>query len=196
MPTQESSNGPERLAAFSDGVIAILITIMVLDLRPPHGVGLSAIWPLWPMVASYALSFLFLGITWINHHQLLRMVDTAEPALIWANLAFLFAMSFVPFGTAYVAEQRLAPFTVALYACIFLAATLAFIPMEAVVARQNRSHPERSSRGRSALYRNLVAMLLYVAAIPCAYLSRWFGFALILASSLLYFAPQKYHERP
>jgi uncharacterized membrane protein len=191
MAGMATRDGVERLAAFSDGVIAILVTIMVLDLHAPHGVGLAAMWPLWPTLVSYVLSFLFVCIGWVNHSQLLRQVERVSPGLIWSNMAFLFTLSLIPFGTAYMAEQRLAPFTVAVYAFIFLMSTVAFIPFEAVVARQNRVHPERAAGDRRALVRNGVALVLYAAAIPMAYWSRWGAFAMIVGCSLLYFAPER-----
>ena len=187
MPTQESSNGPERVAAFSDGVIAILITIMVLDLRPPHGTGLAALWPMRLTLLSYTLSFFFLSIAWINHHQLLRAVETVRPCLMWSNLGFLFALSFLPFGTDYMAEQNLAPFTVALYAFIFLAVTLTFIVMERFAASQSEDFAESD---HATVVRSILAVLVFGGAIPCAYLSNWLALALICGGSVLYLIPE------
>jgi uncharacterized membrane protein len=131
----------------------------------------------------------------VNHHQLLRQVERASPGLIWSNMGFLFTLSLIPFGTAYMAEQRMAPFTVAVYAFIFLMSTVAFIPFEAVVAGQNRAHPERAAGDRRAVLRNGLALVLYAAAIPMAYWSRWGAFAIILGCCLLYFAPQRIAQR-
>ena len=181
-------NGVERLAAFSDGVIAIIVTIMVLDLPPPHGVGFAAMWPLWPTLLSYVLSFLFVCIGWVNHYQMLRQVERVSPGLIWSNMAFLFTLSLIPFGTAYMAEQRMAAFTVAVYALVFLLSTVAFIPFEAMVARVRKQGAEQVEFKR-AMVRNVVALVIYGAAIGVAFWSRWGAFAMIVGASLLYFAP-------
>ncbi len=183
-------DGVERLAAFSDGVVAIIVTIMVLDLRPPHGVGLAAMWPLWPTLVSYVLSFLFVCIGWMNHHQLLRQVERVSPGLIWSNMAFLFTLSLIPFGTAYMAEQRMASFTVAVYAFVFLLSTVAFIPFEAVVARVRRQGTGQGEY-RRAMVRNVAALVIYGGAIGIAFWWRWGAFAMIVGASLLYFAPER-----
>jgi len=181
-------NGVERLAAFSDGVIAIIVTIMVLDLPPPHGVGFAAMWPLWPTLLSYVLSFLFVCIGWVNHYQMLRQVERVSPGLIWSNMAFLFTLSLIPFGTAYMAEQRMAAFTVAVYALVFLLSTVAFIPFEAMVARVRKQGAEQVEFKR-AMVRNVVALVIYGTAIAAAFWSRWGAFSMIVGASLLYFAP-------
>ncbi|WP_263380718.1 TMEM175 family protein [Granulicella paludicola] len=183
MAEPEAQNGPERLAAFSDGVIAILITIMVLDLRPPHALGLAALWPMRLTFLSYALSFLFLSIAWINHHQLVRDVKHVQPCLMWSNLGFLFGLSLLPFGTAYMAEQNMAPFTVALYAFIFLVSTLAYIVMELFVAAQSGEH---AGVKQATIRRSLLALLIFGGAIPCAFLSGWLALALIVGGATLY----------
>jgi uncharacterized membrane protein len=125
---------PERLAAFSDGVIAIIITIMVLELKVPHEPSLRALSQLWPVRLSYALSYLFAGVFWANHHHLLRHARDTQPMIIWANLLVLFFVSLIPFFTEYMAETRLAAFTTALYAGVFLLVTLTFIFLQKVIA--------------------------------------------------------------
>jgi uncharacterized membrane protein len=104
----------ERLAAFSDGVLAIIITIMVLDLKAPHNTSLESLLQLWPTFLSYALSYLFVGVFWLNHHHLIHHAEHAEPMVLWANLLALFPVSLIPFSTAYLAENRMAPFATAL----------------------------------------------------------------------------------
>jgi uncharacterized membrane protein len=109
---------PERLVAFSDAILAVIITIMVLDLRPPTQATLSALLPLWPAALSYAVSYLFIAIIWVNHHHLLRFTEHATPRMIWVNFAHLFMVSLVPFSTAWVADTRLAAVPVFVYAAV------------------------------------------------------------------------------
>src|SRR5271163_373679 len=122
--------GPERLGAFSDGVIAVIITIMVLELKAPHEASMAALLALWPTFLSYALSYLFVGIVWVNHHHVLRYTENADSFVIWTNLAFLFFVSLIPFFTAYLADNRMNSFTTAVYAAEFLAITIAFMFFE------------------------------------------------------------------
>src|SRR5438034_4993646 len=117
---------PERLAAFSDGVFSVIITIMVLDLKPPAEATLKALLPLWPAALSYAVSYLFIAIIWVNHHHLLRFAEHATPRLIWVNFAHLFMVSLVPFSTAWVADTRLAAVPVFVYAAVFVLVNLAY----------------------------------------------------------------------
>src|SRR5712672_249239 len=126
----EQKATPERLGAFSDGVFAVIITIMVLDLRPPSEATLAALLPLWPTALSYAVSYLFIAIVWVNHHHLLRFAEHATPRLIWVNFAHLFMVSLVPFSTARVADTRLAAAPVFVYAAVFVLVNLAYIPFE------------------------------------------------------------------
>lgn len=117
----------ERLTAFSDGVFSVIITIMVLDLKPPAQAKLSALLPLWPTALSYAVSYLFVAIIWINHHRLLLFAHDATPKLIWWNFAHLFMTSFVPFSTAWIADTRLAAGPVLFYAAIFVMINIGFL---------------------------------------------------------------------
>ena len=115
-----------RLEAFSDGVIAILITIMVLELRPPHEASLEALKPLWPVFLSYVLSFIYLGIYWNNHHHLLHAAEHVNGRILWANLHLLFWLSLVPFATAWMGENHFAGWSVALYGFVLLLAAIAY----------------------------------------------------------------------
>jgi uncharacterized membrane protein len=128
---------PERLAGFSDGVLVVIITIMVLDLKAPHGANWSALVPLWPTFLSYGLSYLFVGVFWANHHYMLRDARVAGPMLVGANLFTLFTVSLIPFCTAYLAENRMASFPTALYAGVLLIATFAYLLLKHVVVAQN-----------------------------------------------------------
>src|SRR5499426_51987 len=125
-----------RLAAFSDAVFAVIVTIMVLELRAPDQPAFSALWLLWPTAISYAVSYLFIAIIWINHHYLMRLVGAPTPALIWINFLHLFMVSFLPFATAWVARTRLASGPVAFYAALFVCVDIAYNVFEREVLRQ------------------------------------------------------------
>jgi uncharacterized membrane protein len=180
---------PERLGAFSDGVLAIIITIMVLDLKVPHESGVAALVGMWPVFFSYALSYLFVGVVWINHHHLIRHTERAEPGVIWANLLLLFFVSLIPFFTAYMAE-RMDSFTTALYAFIFLLVTISFMLFQNVIARQFGHDPDLRTMDQAGRKRNWLALILYAVAIPAAYLHPAFSLALVVAVSALYFVPE------
>ena len=120
---------PDRLSAFSDGVFAVIITILVLDLKPPNAPNLEALVSMWPAAMGYGVSYLFIAIVWVNHHHLLRHADVATTRLIWSNFAHLFTVSFIPFSTAWIAQTELAAVPVSVYATVFAAvnATSAFV---------------------------------------------------------------------
>ena len=131
--------GKGRLEAFSDGVIAIIITIMVLELKVPHGADLDALAPLWPVFLSYVLSFIYLGIYWNNHHHLLHAVQHVNGAVLWANLHLLFWLSLMPFVTGWMGENHFAPLPVALYGVVLLMSAIAYyILVRALVAHHGR----------------------------------------------------------
>src|SRR5258705_3083405 len=119
---------PERLGAFSDGVFAVIITIMVLELKPPPQPSFAALLSLWPTGLSYAVSYLFIAIVWVNHHHLLRFAEHATPQLIWWNFAHLFVVSLVPFSTAWIAVTRFAAVAVAVYAPVVCLVDLGYMP--------------------------------------------------------------------
>ena len=186
---------PERLGAFSDGVIAVIITIMVLELKAPHTASPGALLALWPTFASYALSYLFVGTVWINHHHLLRYTDTATPAVIWSNLACLFTVSLIPFFTAYMAENRMAPFTTAMYAAEFLLVSITFHIFQLSITGQFENDPELEAKAEAGSRKNLTAMSLYTLAIPAAYLHPSVSFALIFGVGVMYFFPEAKAKR-
>ena len=179
---------PERLAAFSDGVIAVIITIMVLDLKAPHGASWRALVPLWPTLLSYALSYLFVGVFWSNHHYLLKEAKRANHELVAANLLSLFTISLIPFCTAYLAENDFESFPMALYAGMILLATLAYLLLQLIVSAQ-REHPDVQGRRGVFHERDWFSGLAFLVAVPAAYLHPWISFLLILAGVLLYLLP-------
>jgi uncharacterized membrane protein len=185
---------PERLGAFSDGVLAIIITIMVLELKLPHESNLPALAGMRPTFFSYALSYFFVGVVWINRHHLIRHTERAEPAVIWANLLLLFFVPLIPFFTAYMAE-KMDSFTTALYAGIFLLVTIAFMLFQNVIARQFGGNAELLAMDRAGRKRNWIALITYAVAIPAVYVHPGVSLAIVVGISALYFAPDALKRR-
>jgi TMEM175 potassium channel family protein len=158
-----------RLEAFSDGVIAIIITIMVLELKVPHGGDAAALMALWPVALSYVLSFLVIAIYWVNHHRLLHMARHADTKVLWSNNLLLFCLSLIPFATGYMGENHFAPFLTAVYAAILLAAGLAFVPLRRCVMAQLRDDPASVRLSWRAARKNYVSLALYALAVPLAF---------------------------
>src|SRR3569833_3050230 len=125
----------DRLTAFTDGVLAIIITIIVLELRPPHGESFGDLFGLWPVFLSYVLSFVYVGIYWNNHHHFFQLVDKVDGAILWANLHLLFWLSLVPFSTAWMGENHFAPVPTALYGASLVAPAIAWVIMQKVIFR-------------------------------------------------------------
>jgi uncharacterized membrane protein len=178
----------ERLAAFSDAVFAVIVTIMVLELEAPEEASFAALWPLWPTAISYAVSFLFVAIIWINHHYLMRFVGPPRMRLIWINFAHLFLVSLLPFATAWVARTQLASSPVVLYAGLFVCIDLAYNVFERDILA-NAS--QLSARTRQwARRRSLLVLAAFIAAMLVALLAPRVGFGLICAALLLHLSPE------
>jgi uncharacterized membrane protein len=183
-----------RLEAFSDGVIAIIITIMVLELKVPHESDLTALTPLLPVFLSYVLSFVFLGIYWNNHHHLLHAVEHVDGRILWANLHLLFWLSLVPFVTGWMGENRFARGPVALYGMVMLFAAIAYF----VLVRALLSHHGRNSLLATALggdFKGKISMVIYLLAIPLAFVKWWLACALYILVSIMWLIPDRRIER-
>ncbi len=179
-----------RLEAFSDGVIAIIITIMVLELKVPHGTDWAALKPLVPVFLTYVLSFVNVGIYWNNHHHMLHAADHINGAAMWANLHLLFWLSLVPFVTGWMGENHFATIPTALYGVVMLMSAIAYT----ILARVLVLHHGPSSRLARALGRDdkaLFSMALYVAAIPLAFYLEWLSYVCYIAVALLWLVPDK-----
>ena len=187
---REQKSTAERLGAFSDAVIAVIITIMVLELRAPEEATLAALLPLWPTAVSYAVSYLFIAIIWLNHHHLLRFVAHTTPSLIWVNFAHLFGISLVPFATAWVAETHLAAVPVAVYAAVFVAVNIAYLVFERQALGQagRRDLPERTRR--MARLRSIATLTIFAGAIVVAAFAPRIAFALICCALIPYLRPE------
>jgi uncharacterized membrane protein len=179
-----------RMEAFSDGVIAILITIMVLELHKPSGPNFSDLRSTYPSLLAYVLSFVYLGIYWNNHHHLLMTVRRVNGAMLWANLAVLFCLSLFPFATAWMSENGFATDTVVSYAVVLTMAAMSFTSLQVVIVRTHGT----DTRLKSALGRDLKAKLsfgAYVAAIPLALVFRWLSIAIFIAVAATWFIPDR-----
>ena len=163
---------PERLSAFSDGVFAVLITVLVLELRPPEQPTFAALVALWPTWLSYAVSYLFIAIVWINHHYLMRYAAEATPRLLWFNFAHLLSMSLLPLSTAWMAVSRLAPQPVAFYAAVFFLVNATYV---ALIFELVERHPGREPRRRVA---GRVRRIMHIRALATLAL---FGLAALVA---------------
>ncbi len=183
-----------RMEAFSDAVLAIIITIMVLEVKVPHGAELTALRPLIPVFLSYALSFLYLGIYWSNHHHMLYVTHRVNGAILWANLHLLFWLSLVPFVTGWMGEHRLAPAPTAAYGVILLLAAIAYLLLQHAILRQEG--PD-STLG-AALgndWKGKTSLLFYAIAIPVAFLRPWMAGALYVVGVLVWLVPDRRIER-
>ncbi|HQR02941.1 MAG: DUF1211 domain-containing protein [Proteobacteria bacterium] len=183
-----------RLEAFSDGVIAIIITIMVLELKVPLAPEFSALHTLWPIFLSYVLSFIYVGIYWNNHHHLLQAVHKVDGPVLWANLHLLFWLSLFPFVTAWVGENHFAPLPMALYGVVLLAAACAYFILTKALLRleESDSHLARAL-GRDVKGR--ISPLFYLSAIPLAFVSVWISGALYVVVALIWLVPDRRIER-
>jgi TMEM175 potassium channel family protein len=179
-----------RLAAYSDAVFAVIVTVMVLELRAPDEPAFSALWPLWPTALSYAVSYLFIAIIWINHHYLMRFVGPPTLRLIWINFVHLFMVSLLPFATAWIARTRLASSPVVFYAALFVCVDIAYNFFEGeVLARADAAHvPERTRR--MARRRSLVVLAIFTTAMLVALFAPRFGFGLICGALILHLRPE------
>ncbi|HZE98215.1 MAG TPA: TMEM175 family protein [Planctomycetota bacterium] len=183
-----------RMEAFSDGVIAVLITIMVLELKAPHGHEFEALRPLLPIFCSYVLSFVFIGIYWNNHHHLLHACDHINGKILWANLHLLFWLSLIPFATDWMGENHVAPLPTSLYGGVLLCAAIAFTILQyAIIAAQGTESKLKAAVGRDR--KGKVSVLCYVAALPLAYVRPWISVALYVTVALIWLIPDPRIER-
>lgn len=183
-----------RLEAFSDGVIAIIITIMVLEMKVPHGDEFTALRPLWPVLLSYALSFLYVGIYWNNHHHLFQAVKHLTGGVLWANLHLLFWLSLLPFVTGWMGENHFAPATVSLYGCVLLLAALAYyILCRVLLACHEADSPLARAIGSD--FKGKISLVVYAAGVALAHWQSWFAVALYAVVAALWLVPDRRIER-
>jgi len=179
-----------RLEAFSDGVIAILITIMVLELKIPHGTNWEALRPLLPVFLTYVLSFVYLAIYWNNHHHMLQATEQINGKILWANMHLLFWLSLIPFATGWMGENHFAPLPTAVYGAVLLAAAIAYYALQQmIIAQQGRKSKLRAAIGRDL--KGKISPLLYLAAIPLAFVNQWISDALYVFVALMWLIPDR-----
>jgi uncharacterized membrane protein len=186
--------GKNRLEAFSDGVLAIIITIMVLELKVPHGTGLDTLVPLVPVLLSYILSFVYLAIYWNNHHHMLHTVRSVTGSVLWANLHLLFWLSLVPFTTGWMGENHFAATPTALYGLVLLMAAIAyFILQQRIIASQGPDSILKNAVGGD--WKGKSSPILYLAAIGLAFVSEWLSLAIYVLVALMWIIPDRRIER-
>jgi uncharacterized membrane protein len=183
-----------RLEAFSDGVIAILITIMVLELKTPPGHDWAALRSLAPRFCPYVLSFVMLGVYWNNHHHLIHMTDQVTGGILWANLHLLFWLSLIPVGTAWVGETGLAPVPMAAYGIDFMLAGTAYYILKTAIIRSQGPHSKlQAAVGSDA--KGIASVMMYAVAIPIAFVNTWISAAVYVAVALIWLVPDRRIER-
>jgi uncharacterized membrane protein len=182
--------GKTRLEAFSDGVIAIIITIMVLEMKVPHGEDLDALRPLVPVFLSYVLSFIYVGIYWNNHHHMLHTVKTVSGGVLWANLHLLFWLSLFPFATGFMGENHFAATPSAVYGAVLLGAAAAFtILQRAIIRSQGKDSLLRAAVGGD--WKGKVSLAGYILGILSTFVVPWVAEALYVAVAAIWFVPDK-----
>jgi uncharacterized membrane protein len=180
----------DRLAAFTDGVLAIIVTIMVLEMRPPHGETLDHLLALWPVFLSYVLSFVYIGIYWTNHHHFFQLVPKVDGAVLWANIHLLFWLSLVPFATAWMGENHFAPLPTALYGVSLLMPAIAWVVMQGVIFReQGPDSPLQKALGRDL--KGKISPLIYLAGVGLAFVNTTLSCLLYLAVALMWLIPDR-----
>ena len=183
-----------RLEAFSDGVLAIIITIMVLELQVPHGEGIATLFPLLPIFLSYVLSFVFVGIYWTNHHHMLQTVKTITGAMLWANLHLLFWLSLIPFVTGWMGENHFAPLPTAFYAVVLLMSAFAYMILQHLIVSSQGPH-SLLKRAIGNAWKEKLSPVLCAAAIPAAFVSVLLSQVLFVVVALLWLVPDRRIEK-
>ena len=183
--------GTNRLEAFSDGVIAVIITIMVLELKVPADSSFAAMRGLAPQFLSYLLSFLVVAIMWVNHHHMIHSAKRADAKLLWSNNLLLFWMSLVPFVTAFMGNRSHDPRAVALYGVVLTLCSLSFVLLRSAIIVHHIENPDMVQYHRSIQAKNLFSLLLYLSAVPLAFVNVWISFAIFVFVALSYFLPER-----
>ena len=187
--------GKARLEAFSDGVIAVIITIMVLELKVPHGEDLAALGPLIPVMVSYVLSFIFVGIYWNNHHHMLHTAHRVNGAILWANLHLLFWLSLVPFVTGWMGENHFASLPAACYGVVLFMCGIAYTILAHLLVRHHGpDSPLAIAMGKRDV-KGIMSQVLYAIAIPLAFVNRWISFGLYVVVTLMWLIPDRRIEK-
>ena len=186
--------GKGRLEAFSDGVLAIIITIMVLEMKVPHGNNPEALKPLLPVFISYILSFIYLGIYWNNHHHLMHIVHKVSGSVLWANIHLLFWLSLVPFATAWMGENNFSTWPVILYGVILLMAAIAYyILAHCLTNVHGKESALAQALGKDR--KGIISIILYVTGLALTFLNSWLGFSVYVIVAAIWFIPDRRIEK-
>jgi uncharacterized membrane protein len=186
--------GKGRLEAFSDGVIAIIITIMVLELKVPHGDHLADLVSLVPVLLSYVLSFIYVGIYWNNHHHMMHLVQRVNGGILWANLHLLFWLSLIPFVTAWMGENHFSAAPMALYGVVlFMAGVAYYLLAHCLIAHHGKTSALAIALGKD--YKGIISVVIYAAAIPLSFLNPWIAFSLYISVAIMWFIPDRRIEK-
>lgn len=192
---EEGRPGVGRVEAFSDGVIAIIVTIMVLELHPPLADRFAALATLWPVFLAYVLSYAYVAIYWVNHHRLFGHATRVSNALIWSNMALLFWLSLVPFTTSYLGEHRLGRAAMWLYLASLLAPALSYTWLQATIARTGRQDDAARRYYAASTRKGLFAVGVYVSGVLLTTVSPWFGVASVVAVAAFWILPTSRFDR-
>jgi uncharacterized membrane protein len=184
-----------RLEAFSDGVLAIIITIMVLELKVPTSATWSVLFDLWPVASSYVLSFIFIGIYWGNHHHLLHTVKNVNASIIWGNLNLLFWLSLIPFATAWMGENHFSPNTVVAYAILLLLCGISYSILQRAIFNTERHGGSLKAAFMKMERKGIFSVVAYTAAIPMAFVNTIISYLLFLTVSIVWIIPDKSIEK-
>lgn len=183
-----------RLEAFTDGVIAILITILVLELRVPVGAGVDALRPLFPVFLVYVLSFVNLGLYWNNHHHMLAVTDRVNGRIMWANLFLLFWLSLFPFATGWMGENHFAALPTAFYGVVLVMAAVSYTLLQRSIIADQGPHSKLAAAIRGD-FKGKLSLAFYVIAIPVAFWNQWISDALYVSVAIMWFVPDRRIER-
>jgi len=178
-----------RLEAFSDGVIAVIITIMVLELHVPHEDGLAGLWSVAPRLGIYLLSFLMVGIYWINHHDLIRRIETVDYRVLWSNLTFLFVLSLIPYFVEYLDEKSFDSFSTVLYDAVMLLAAATFFLLRRAVMRRQRQIGSLQTMDMKELWKHDVSLVMYLASIGVAFYKPSLSLLIVALVTVLWIVP-------
>ena len=187
---REEKSSADRLAAYSDAVFAVIVTIMVLELKAPEQAAFANLWPLWPTAVSYAVSYLFIAIIWINHHYLMRFVGVPTLGLIWINFVHLFAVSLLPFATAWIARTRLGSSPMVFYAGLFVCIDIAYNLFERQILTSADAAEVSARTRRLARRRSIIVLASFIAAMLVAFAWPRAGFGLICCALILHLRPE------
>lgn len=180
-----------RLEAFSDGVLAIIITIMVLELKVPHGTDMASLAPLLPVFLSYVLSFIYLGIYWNNHHHMFQITKRVNGKVLWANLHLLFWLSLIPFVTGWMGENHFAPLPIAAYGVVLLCCAIAYAILQYSIVSQEEGVNEVLASAVGRDIKGKISPVMYLLAIPLAFVSVWISGALYVGVAIMWLIPDR-----